>query len=457
MKLPADLLERPADEAARRIAWTFLDDAHEAAERLERGDDDEALHDLRVALRRLRSLARSHRRHLGDAIDAKRRKALARVQRTTGAARDFEVQLRWVRRLRKRLPERERRALRPLVGSLKAATRRAMRGVAAEALARFRKLEPKLRSRLETVIVRWREPSERYGHVVGGLARDHASALVSLLEPIVTIDQIRELHDARIAGKRLRYLLEPVAPHAPAAGALLKRLKKLQDLLGDIHDMHVLEQTLAAALEGAKGKERDALRALGREARAYAELCFETQQREFGGETLERLVTSAEAIACALEAAAPTDLEIERKYLLRSLPELVKTHEVVEIAQGYLPGADIRERLRRVISEEGTRYLRTLKAGRGVARIEVEEETTAHVFETMWPLTEGSRVLKRRYTVPDGELRWEIDEFLDRPLVLAEVELPDADVVPELPSWLRPHVEREVTGEDAYVNVNLAK
>ncbi len=455
VELPADLLERPADEAARRIAWTFVDDAHEAIERLGRGDD-EALHDLRVALRRLRSLARSHSRHLGAALDAKRRKGLARLQRATGGARDSEVQLYWVRRLRKKLPHRERRALRPLMTRLDSDVRRAMRGVSSKARAQFGKLEPKLRKRLETVTRHWREPVERYGRVAGGLMRDHTSALVSLLEPLGSIEQVRELHDARIAGKRLRYLLEPLRSHAADAPALVERLKSLQDLLGDIHDMQVLEKTLAAKVEKAKGKERDALLALSEQARLHALRCFQTQQREFAGEALAELVASAEAVARTLEVSGPSEVEIERKYLLASLPDEVRSHEAVEIAQGYLPGTDIRERLRRVTGAHGTRYLRTLKAGRGIARIEVEEETSAPVFEAMWPLTEGSRVLKRRYTVPDGKLRWEIDEFLDRPLVLAEVELPSADLLPELPRWLRPHLVREVTGEDTYVNVNLA-
>ena len=87
----------------------------------------------------------------------------------------------------------------------------------------------------------------------------------------------------------------------------------------------------------------------------------------------------------------------------------------------------------------------------------VEEETTAKVFDVMWPLTEGCRVMKRRYSVPDGALTWVVDEFLDRELVLAEVELPSTEVVPAIPDWMAPVLVREVTGEDEYVNLNLAR
>ena len=57
----------------------------------------------------------------------------------------------------------------------------------------------------------------------------------------------------------------------------------------------------------------------------------------------------------------------------------------------------------------------------------------------------------------DHGLTWEIDEFVDRELVLAEVELKSADEPIQPPEWLRPYLVREVTGEDAYVNLNLAR
>ena len=50
---------------------------------------------------------------------------------------------------------------------------------------------------------------------------------------------------------------------------------------------------------------------------------------------------------------------------------------------------------------------------------------------------------------------WEVDDFLDRDLVLAEVELP-SDAAPALPEWLAPAVVREVTGDPRYVDATLA-
>ena len=109
-----------------------------------------------------------------------------------------------------------------------------------------------------------------------------------------------------------------------------------------------------------------------------------------------------------------SDREIERKYLLRELPARAVGAPSLEIDQGYLPGERINERIRRTRGSDGLRYYRTIKAGSGIDRLEVEEETSELFFTTVWPLTRGCRVHKRRYLVPEAELTWEIDEFLDR-------------------------------------------
>jgi CYTH domain-containing protein len=152
----------------------------------------------------------------------------------------------------------------------------------------------------------------------------------------------------------------------------------------------------------------------------------------------------------------PLDREIERKYLLEELPNRAAAAPFVEIAQGYLPGTRILERIRRITDTNGPRFIRTIKLGQGVSRIEIEEPMTEHLFSALWPLTEGRRVRKRRYLVPDGNLIWEIDKFLDQPLVLGEIELPD-ERHPTIPEWLAPHVTREVTDESAFTNVALAR
>ena len=155
---------------------------------------------------------------------------------------------------------------------------------------------------------------------------------------------------------------------------------------------------------------------------------------------------------------AANDVEIERKYLLRELPSRAAGAPSLEIDQGYLPGSRINERIRRAVGADGPRYYRTVKAGSGLSRIEIEEETTALFFDTVWPLTRGVRIRKRRYLVHEGRDQWEIDEFLDRQgLVLAELELEHVEQRVAIPTWLAEVLVREVTEERSYTNHALAR
>jgi hypothetical protein len=61
--------------------------------------------------------------------------------------------------------------------------------------------------------------------------------MLSFSPAVLDPREVEALHDMRIAAKRLRYVLELVAPvfgEGAARGA--RRAKKLQDLLGEIHD-----------------------------------------------------------------------------------------------------------------------------------------------------------------------------------------------------------------------------
>ena len=154
-----------------------------------------------------------------------------------------------------------------------------------------------------------------------------------------------------------------------------------------------------------------------------------------------------------MSRAADPDYEIERKYLLRAMPRLPAGARVLRIDQGWIPGTRLKERLRRVREGDCTTYYRTVKLGSGLKRLEIEEETTEAVFRALWRLTRGKRIRKVRYVVDD---RWEIDRFTGRELVLAEIELAYEEERVQVPEWLAPFVDREVTGDIRYTNYSLA-
>lgn len=152
-----------------------------------------------------------------------------------------------------------------------------------------------------------------------------------------------------------------------------------------------------------------------------------------------------------------SNVEIERKYLLKGLPPKVAGLSGSVIEQGWLPGVTVRKRLRRTVRGQEEGFTRTVKLGKGLRRLEFEEDIAPEIFFRLWPQTEGSRVVKKRYEIPEGQHTWEIDEFLDRDLHLAEVEFSSIDVQIEIPEWLEAHVIREVTEELEFTNMSLAR
>jgi CHAD domain-containing protein len=68
---------------------------------------------------------------------------------------------------------------------------------------------------------------------------------------------VEELHNMRIAAKRLRYTLELFAPVlGPEAGPLLKTAEEIQEHLGQIHDCDMLFPLIGQTLEEEMARER---------------------------------------------------------------------------------------------------------------------------------------------------------------------------------------------------------
>ena len=482
------LIDEGAPRALRLVALSHLDAMVAARARLDEGTDPEALHDLRVALRRLRSHVRAYRDELEESLGRKQRDRLADLARATGASRDAEVHLAWLHEQESMLSATDRPGLEHLIARVQAAKQESdteLRGVLEE---RFDRLERSLRKRLERYSSRQhvrRAPRERaFAAVAAGRVAEHGETLRERLSDVRSSQDREAGHAARIAGKRLRYVLEPLAEEHETARALVARLKELQDGLGDLHDTHVFATEIARAVEAAAALdarrlseavlrgEADPLaarRVKRRDPRAglleiavrlhkRGEAAYAAVSAEWSGGAADAFHATVRAFADELrERGARRGVEIERKYLLASLPEAVREVPSAEIDQGYVPGEKLLERLRRVRDGEGERYYRTVKGGQGLSRLEVEEETSREIFTAMWPLTKGRRLTKRRHFVRDGELTWEIDAFTDRDLVLAEIELPDEDHAVEPPEWLAPHVVREVTEEPDFANSALAR
>lgn len=209
------------------------------------GGDPEALHQLRVSLRRLRTALAlfAPALELPEGVSEAR---LAGVARRTGLSRDLDVLAhRFESRLLPALPARERERLAPALKRL-ARDRKAAHGDLVETLSGGRYL--KLLARL----ARWqRRPAyTALGELplLAWLPDWQAPVAADLfLQPGWRAQDPRadSLHGLRKRIKAVRYALEHLEPFLDATLlAWLADLRQAQDDLGELHDLQVLERSL---------------------------------------------------------------------------------------------------------------------------------------------------------------------------------------------------------------------
>lgn len=472
--LLADALRRPAQEGARIMALHWLHQLQAARDNWRvlssaSGDDAsperasasasaaDTLHKARVALRRLRATNRENDRVLDGVVDRRIARALRELGQATNAVRDNDVQRAWLEAEEERLPAGAREEARKLRGRLESGTPQSFDSVERAFADHFDTIEERLFARLGTYHLLRRVGVEsapmpfarhlgtRIGRAANRLRRD--------IERVTSVDAQDAMHEVRIRLKRQRALLAPFAKTRPAIGAWFDLATRGQDLLGALRDADLL----------AKRARKAGYRALERALRDIV-LAHYAVFRQDWCERIDEVLRTLEAASVALRAegspmsASGLPMEIERKYLLRSCPPAARAVPPVRIEQGWIPGQALKERLRRRMAPDGTiTCWRTVKLGPAEARVEVEETCPPELFASLWELTKQARVRKDRYVVPHGAHTWEIDVFLDRELVLAEVELGDVNEAVTLPPWLAPYLERDVTGEPAYFNAVLAR
>jgi len=255
---PVDLLARPAAQSVRLIAQGYLDTAVQALERLDDPADAEALHDFRVALRRLRTTLRAYRPLFEDSLGKKPSKQLGKIADSTNRVREAEAALEWLRPLTTGLTPGERVGLAWLIERIELRrvkdTERCLTGVRRSFGAVTRKLQKGLGAYRQTVGPEPTVTDLSFAGALTAAALEQAGELDRLLGTVRHIED-DAAHQARIAAKRLRYVLEPVVTALAGADALIDRLKKLQDLIGELHDLQELEVALRAAV-GVAAAER---------------------------------------------------------------------------------------------------------------------------------------------------------------------------------------------------------
>ena len=253
-----------------------------------------ALHDIRVALRRMRSLALAFWKLAPDFLEPLDKRA-SKVCDRMGSARDLDV---WIELFRgmvradggKEIAARDGRAV-------LAALKRARTRAAADALSCgiFRRTKTMLREFLR------RRPPVRGKKAP---ARERFAARRMLAVRWLIEERYRRVgnfskeaaHDLRRAGRRMRYLTEFFAPWlGPDCVRAGKWIAKAQAALGKVHDC---DSALEFTKDLPTGTARAAVRRALKKRRAAQLRKFKTAWRHYAGRRLQK------AWRARLEAAA---------------------------------------------------------------------------------------------------------------------------------------------------------
>ena len=152
-------------------------------------------------------------------------------------------------------------------------------------------------------------------------------------------------------------------------------------------------------------------------------------------------------------------LEIERKFLVSSDAWRAQAKNSVEMAQAYLNDlatldAGAMNVSVRVRIQGDAAFLNMKSRELGTTRQEFDYPIPVDDARALLKLAVGGRIEKIRHYVEHAGRTFEVDEFLgdNAGLVVAELELDDADAAYERPDWLG----EEVTDQARYYNLALA-
>lgn len=228
-----------------------------------RSDDEENLHRMRVASRRLRAALTLFARPVSAKQSARWKREVRRVTRALGAARDADVQIEQIDAYLADLPAGPEQA-----GVLRLRLRKQQHR---------EKLQPKVIATLNRfessgAIKEIREkstaalpgsppettPSRLYLLAYRSIGR-RLGRLLAFEEYVDQPERADELHAMRIAAKRLRYTLEMFVPLYRDDRRLkpyLAAVKEAQELLGQIHDCDVWIEQLPVFIEKERSKTK---------------------------------------------------------------------------------------------------------------------------------------------------------------------------------------------------------
>lgn len=269
--------DSPLGDAARRILAGRLGDVRAHEPELQDGMGVDAVHDMRVATRRLRAALQVFSL-VGNMKKLER--DVKRLQDALGEVRDMHVQAGWLSSAAKE----EKNSVRRDISSLRQARLAGLKDAEAKLRAEVQRWSERTAPRLLRKLEGLKDAHRFGGRRVREHLRERVRRLDKRMKRYADAPDAASAHNVRKTLKKLRYELEIFQPaFRRTMDALLEVLVPLQDSLGELHDADVrLEQFERLSAEAAPKQAKAARTLLPRvrdeRAKRAAEIARELQR-----------------------------------------------------------------------------------------------------------------------------------------------------------------------------------
>ena len=263
----ATITTLPGAPAEHRGLTHWMERVLKELEHVQKEPEADAVHDLRVAIRRCRSVGAVMQEVDPDPAWREMRRVPRKLFRRLGELRDAQVMDEWVKKL-----ATEDDSVRAQLQTAFAKNEPELRQRALRAAERFddkawERLERKLQKRARLV-----QPGSLAAECLAVERFEEAKELHTKAQ---RTENSQSWHQLRIGLKRLRYTVESLLPEQYALWS--DNLKRLQDLLGEVHDLDVLaamvrEIASPAALDARHAWEETIRRERGQRIDGYRQL-----------------------------------------------------------------------------------------------------------------------------------------------------------------------------------------
>ena len=259
---------------------------HDPGTRLDR--DHEALHQMRVAMRRIRAILRAVRSFLAPEWTEQVRQEMSWISSLLGEVRDWDVLLEYFREESHDLSAKEQRSFQSILHNFED-QRSIARAKLLEGLRSDRYLD--LLNHFEDSLIHL--PFQPSSLTIVDLTRNTFRKLRDFVKTLNSVYPKSELHRIRILLKRTRYAVELAEPLlGKRAKRFLQQAKHLQDLLGQHQDAVVAEHRLLTIKHHSRGTGRAYVTGLmverlrNRQFQVYQQIPEQWEQLEKQGKKL---------------------------------------------------------------------------------------------------------------------------------------------------------------------------